>query len=146
MLLGKSYHRLDVQRRVTVPKNMRGQLGAQPILTRGFDGGLFLMPETYWQTLVAQMDGQPFTKKRSRDFLRLMSNDATAVEPDRLGRITITESLAQLAGLDKEVVVVGSMQYVELWDRQRYHQYLDSLTGQAEEIAESLEWGEANAY
>lgn len=104
------------------------------------------MPETFWSTFVNNLENQPFTKKRSRDFLRLMSNDATQVVPDRLGRITITESLAQFAGLNKDVVIVGSLQYAEVWDRDRYHHYLDSLAGQAEEIAESVEWNGEYAH
>ncbi len=145
MLIGKSYHLLDSQRRVTIPKNLRGELGSQPILTRGLDGGIFLLPEVFWFTLVNNLENQTFTKKKARDFLRLMSNDAYPVEPDRLGRITIAESLATLAGLRKEVVVVGSLQYAEIWDRDKYHQYLDSLSGETENIAESLEWGETYA-
>lgn len=140
MLLGKSYHLLDLQRRVTIPKSMRGELGATPILTRGLDGGLLLLPETFWSEFVNNLETQPFTKKRSRDFIRLISNEAAAVEPDRLGRITISESLAQLARLQKDVVIVGSLRYVEIWDREKYHEYVDGLSGEAEAIAESLEW------
>ncbi len=125
---------------------MRGELGSAPILTRGLDGGLFLLPEPFWSSLVNNLENQPFTKKRARDFLRLMSNDAYPVEPDRLGRITIPEALAKLAGLGKDIVVVGSLQYAEVWDRDRYHQYLESIADQAEEIAESLEWGEDHAH
>lgn len=146
MLIGKSYHLLDSQRRVTIPKGLRGELGENPILTRGFDGGLFLVPEPFWHALLKNLDNQPFTKKRARDFWRLLSNDASRVEPDRLGRITVTEPLSALAQLKKEVVVVGSLQYVEIWDRDLYHHYLDSLSGQAEEIAESLDWGEQHAH
>lgn len=98
------------------------------------------MPETFWQSLVNNLAHQPFTKKRARDFLRLLSNDAYPVEPDKLGRITIPESLAEQFGLQKEVVIVGSLQYLEVWDRDRYHTYLDSIANQAEDIAESLEW------
>lgn len=143
MLLGKAYNSLDTQRRVTIPKTMRGQLGSSAVLTRGLDGGLFLLPQTYWSQLVNNLTQLPFTKKRARDFWRYLSNDAYELQPDNLGRITIPATLAEFADLQKEVVVVGSMQYIEIWDQQRYHRYLDELTQQAEDIAEELPWEES---
>jgi len=140
MLIGKAYNSLDTQRRVTIPKGMRTQLGSQAVLTRGLDGGIFLLPESYWQLLVNNLTQQPFTKKGARDFWRYLSNDAYPVEPDNLGRITVPESLSEFAQLQKEVVVVGSLQYIEIWDLKRYHEYLDNLTQNAEEIAENLPW------
>jgi MraZ protein len=142
MLLGKSYNSLDNQRRVTIPKHMRGQLGTSAVLTRGLDGGLFLLPEDYWQMLVNNLTQLPFTKKRARDFWRYLSNDAQSIQTDNLGRITIPATLAEFADLQKEVVVVGSMKYIEIWDQTRYHSYLDELSQHAEEIAEELPWEE----
>jgi MraZ protein len=140
MLIGKSYHSLDTQRRVTIPKTMRGEIGKNPVLTRGFDGGIFLLPEDFWQGIMNNLEHHTFTKKKSRDFLRLLSNDAYPASFDDLGRMTIPASLAEAFGITKEVVIVGSLQYIEVWDRDRYHSYLDGIADQAEEIAESIEW------
>ncbi len=140
MLLGKAYNSLDNQRRVIIPKHMRGHLGASAVITRGLDGGLFLFPQEYWLKLVNNLTHLPFTQKKARDFWRYISNEAYEVQPDNLGRITLPTSLTELAKLQKEVVVVGSMQYIEVWDRNQYHQYLDQISDQAEEIAESLSW------
>lgn len=145
MLVGKSYHSLDTQRRVTVPKHMRGDLGSQPMITRGLDGGLFLLPESFWQGLMNTLEHQPFTQKRARDFMRLLSNDAYPVSADALGRITIPGDLANAFGLTKDVVVVGSLQYIEIWDRERYNTYFDEVAKSAEDIAETLNWKDDNA-
>lgn len=87
-----------------------------------------------------QFDSFTFYSEKARDFWRYISNEAYEVQPDNLGRITLPTSLTELAKLQKEVVVVGSMQYIEVWDRNQYHQYLDQISDQAEEIAESLSW------
>lgn len=144
MLLGKYYNTMDDQHRITVPKSLRVQLGANAVLTRGLDGALFLFPEDRWERFMGDMAAQPFTRKVTRDFLRLMSNAAQLVVPDSLGRITVAEDLTALAGLHKNIVVVGSLQYVEVWDRDRYHAYLDKLEPTAESLAESL-MGEEHA-
>lgn len=146
MLIGKSYHSVDAQRRVTIPKSMRASLGEDPILTRGLDGGVFLFPQPQWLSLVKNLENQPFTKRQTRDFLRLISNEAYPVSIDSLGRMTLPESLSQLAQLTKDVVVVGSLQYAEIWDRDIYHEYLDQLENKAEEIAENLPWKEEHAH
>ena len=146
MLLGKSYNTLDAQRRVTIPKHLRLEFGTNGVLTRGLDGGLFLFPVSYWERFLTNLRQQPFTQKRSRDFWRLLVNDAYEVEPDALGRVTVSEHLSDLGGFDKNVVVVGSLEYIEIWDRDRYHAYLDGLGDQAEEIAESLVWKESDAH
>lgn len=142
MLLGKAYNSLDTQRRVTIPKHMRGQIGETAVLTRGLDGGLFLLPTNYWHQLVNNLTQLPFTKKNARDFWRYLSNDAYELQMDNLGRLTIPQSLADFGQLTKDVVIVGSLQYIEIWDQTRYHQYLDQLASKAEAIAEELPWEE----
>ncbi len=141
MLLGSYYNTLDAQRRVTIPKALRADLGGNPIITRGLDGGIFLFPESQWTQFVNNLEQQSFTKKHTRDFLRYMTNQAFGGAPDTLGRLTLPEPLAVSAGISRDVVVVGSLQYVEIWDRDRYHAYLDGMSEKAEEIAESMEWG-----
>lgn len=142
MLLGSFYNTLDPQRRVTIPKSLRSELGQNPIITRGLDGGIFLFPESHWTQFVNNLEQQSFTKKHVRDFLRLMTNDAFSGSPDSLGRLTLPPSLAQLAGIERDVVVVGSLQYVEIWDRDRYHAYLEGVSKNAESISEAMEWSE----
>lgn len=145
MLLGSFYNTLDAQRRVTIPKTLRSELGESPIVTRGLDGGIFVFPESYWTQFVNNLEQQSFTKKRVRDFLRYMTNEAFRGSPDSLGRLTLPQTLADQAELKRDVVVVGSLKYVEIWDRDRYHAYLETVTQQAEEISEEMEWSQ-NAH
>jgi MraZ protein len=140
MLLGSFYNTLDPQRRVTIPKSLRSELGQNPIITRGLDGGIFLFPESHWTQFVNNLEQQSFTKKNVRDFLRYMTNDAFSGSPDSLGRLTLPPNLAQAAGIERDIVVVGSLQYVEIWDRDRYHAYLQGVSERAEAISEELEW------
>lgn len=140
MLLGKSYHSLDQQRRLTIPKQMRAKLGEEAFITRGLDGGLFLLPNQYWEEIVNNLVKQPFTKRKARDFWRYLSNDAQQVNFDKLGRITIPQPLTEMAQLKRNVVIIGSLRYAEIWDRDTYHQYFDQVANQAEQIAEDLPW------
>lgn len=137
MFIGRYYHRLEDKGRVSLPKTFR-ETGSDWIITRGLDGGLFLFrPETFEQQ-VQELSERTFTKKRNRDFIRYMVNDARLVSIDKQGRVLLPDYLTTFAKLTKEVVIVGSFNYIEIWDQQTYHSYLDTLESSATNIAEEI--------
>jgi MraZ protein len=137
MFIGRYYHTLEKNGRLSLPKTFREQADDW-ILTRGMDGGLFLFRPEKFSSQVEELKERTFTKKRHRDFIRLMVNDAQKLTTDEVGRVLLPEYLIAQAQLKKEVVIVGSYDYVEIWDRDRYHTYLDQLSSQTETLAESL--------
>ena len=138
MFIGRYYHRLEEKGRVSLPKAFR-ETGSDWIITRGLDGGLFLFkPETF-EKQVQELSERTFTKKRHRDFVRYLVNDARQVSIDKQGRVLLPDYLTQFANLTKEVVIVGSYQYIEIWDQETYHTYLDTLEESAEKLAEEIE-------
>lgn len=138
MFIGRYYHRLEDKGRVSLPKAFR-EAGSDWIITRGLDGGLFLFkPETF-EKQVQELSERTFTKKRHRDFVRYLVNDARQVSVDKQGRVLLPDYLTQFAKLTKEVVIVGSYQYIEIWDQATYHAYLDTLEESAEQLAEEIE-------
>jgi len=139
MLTGRYYHTIDTTGRISVPVKFREQLGNAPVLTRGLDGSLFLFSSSSWREFTGDIQQASVTKKIHRDFLRLMTNDATELEYDKQGRVLIPEYLREYAKLSKDVVFAGSLSRVELWSRDAYHEYIDSLENKAEEIAEQFE-------
>jgi MraZ protein len=72
-----------------------------------------------------------------RAFSRLFYARAQAVELDAQGRVRIPPELVQLAGLNKEAVLIGVQDHLELWDRLRWEQYVAGKQQQYDEIAES---------
>jgi MraZ protein len=137
MLLGTHYHTLEAKNRLSLPASFRS-VSREWVLTRGLDGGLLGVTETQFAARLQQLEARSLTEKRVRDFLRLMANQATVVTTDRLGRVQLPEYLIESAGLEKHVVCVGSGFYFEIWDRQRYHEYLEPLSATAAEVAEKL--------
>ena len=137
MFIGTYYHTIEEKGRVSLPKKFREESQTW-IITRGLDGGLFLF---FKNTFIAEMEKlqhQAFTKRVNRDFIRLMTNEAQEVEVDQNGRIQIPEFLRATAQLTKDVVVIGSFERVEIWDRTKYHHYMDQISQEAEAIAEQV--------
>ncbi len=120
-----------------MPKDFRS-ITSNFIVTRGLDGGLFVYKEEDFLEEARSVAQSPFTKKDNRDYMRLMANDAHAVSPDSNGRIQLPQHLIDIAELKKDLVFVGSISRAEIWDRNEYHKYLESVEPAAEEIAERV--------
>lgn len=137
MFIGRYYHTLEGHGRLSLPKAFR-DLASQWVITRGLDGGLFAFKQDQFRDKLRELTERTFTKKSNRDFIRLMTNDAVAAEVDDNGRVQLPEYLITFAHLTKRVVIVGSFDWIEIWDADLYHQYLDQLEPQAAAIAEGL--------
>jgi MraZ protein len=138
MFIGSYYHTLETNGRVSLPTTFRNQAKSW-VATRGLDGGLFLFPANQFaKRLTGLNEAASFTKKAQRDFARLMANEAQNVPVDKSGRVHLPNYLIAFAGLKKSLVVVGSLEYIEIWERSKYHKYVDTLEKNAASIAEKV--------
>jgi MraZ protein len=138
MFIGKYYYSLEEKGRLSLPTEFRQESNSW-VVTRGLDGGLFLFKESDFQAQLQNLKSRTFTKKINRDFVRLMTNEAKVVTPDKNGRVHLPEYLITFAKLQKAVVLVGSLEKIEIWNQDIYHNYIDSIESSAEQIAEQLE-------
>lgn len=138
MFVGTYYHTLEDQNRISVPKAFRDQLTPGSIITKGLDGCLFIFTSESWNKLVDKLQTLPLTSKPARDFLRLLTYNATPLATDKLGRTHLPANLIQLAGITKEVVFAGALSRVEIWSKDSYHAYVDGLVASESELESSL--------
>lgn len=125
VLIGRAECALDDKHRLFVPVRYRHELatekGAHFILAMGLDACLYLYLPSQWERVVARSLEVPgFKDKRRLRAVRrqLFSNAAEAV-PDEQGRILIPPHLMEHARLSREVLVLGSGDRAEIWDRAR---------------------------
>lgn len=121
MFMGQYEHSIDTKGRVIIPAKYREELGENFVVTRGLDGCLFLYPQAEWQSFVEKLQGLPSnqnTRKLQRQFL----SKAMEVVLDKQGRILVPSLLREIAALEKEVVFVGMMNRVEVWDKEKLKQ------------------------
>ncbi len=138
MFVGTYYHTLEDQNRVSVPKSFRSELTPGSMITKGLDGCLFLFTAESWNKLVEKLNSLPLTSKAARDFLRLLTYNASPLDTDKLGRTHLTENLLKLSGIKKDVVFAGALTRVEIWDKTNYHAYLEGLNSESGELESSL--------
>lgn len=140
-LTGSFSRTLDEKLRVAIPKEFRDilQLPATAALfvAPGTDGSLAIYPQEVFGRLGERLAERSPTRKEVRAFSRLFYAQARRVELDSQGRVRIPVELAKRAGIEKEVVLLGVQDHMELWDRHRWDQWLASNAEQYDEIAEA---------
>lgn len=136
--MGEYHHSIDEKNRLIIPSKFREELGVKFILTRGLDGCLFAYPETEWNAIVSKLKTLPFTKKDARSFMRFFLSGATDCEFDKQGRINISSPLATYADLQKECVIIGVNDRLEIWSKERWEQFFSQNEEDLSDTAEHL--------
>lgn len=139
MFLGEHEHTLDDKNRLTLPAKFREAFAGGGVVTRGMDGCLFVFTRDAWERFVSvRLEGlDPFSRE-ARQMSRFMFSGAAEAEPDKQGRIALPSALLAHAKLDREVVVAGVRDHVEIWDRAAWRAHLEEVEGSAERVAERL--------
>lgn len=121
MFTSEYRHTVDAKGRLIIPAKFREEFGNQFCLTRGLDGCLFLFPKMEWKEFENKLRQLPVTfNKDARQFVRFFTTGATNGQFDKQGRILIPQTLREFANIQKDVVVAGSLNKLEIWSKERW--------------------------
>ena len=138
-MIGKYPAKLDDKNRLFVPAKLRGELGEDFYVTLGVNCGrrcLTVYTAEDWQTLSQNYNALPISQRGAATSLIFMN--AAECEPDKQFRFTLTQSLLDYAGIDREVVIVGRAGQAEIWDAEEFAAFeQENLT--PEKLLASLE-------
>lgn len=138
MFIGEYTHSIDQKKRLAIPAKFRRELGKEAVVTRGLDGCLWLYPLREWETVADKLGKLPIGQEQARGFARAMLAGASEVELDRLGRILLPDHLKQYATLEKNVVVTGLYNRIEIWEEKRWSDYKMKAEQEVEKMAGEL--------
>ena len=140
-LTGQFSRSLDEKLRVAIPKRLRAAMecteGGGLYVTPGTDESLALYTEEAFSRLAEHLGRASPTRQDVRAFTRLFYARAQRVELDGQGRVRIPQELSDLARLQKEVVLLGVQDHLELWSAERWEAYLAEKQAHYDEIAEA---------
>lgn len=140
MFVGEYSHNIDAKGRITMPAKFREQLGEHFMVTKGFEGCLFVYPMEEWENLAENLSRLPSNQKSARFLQRTFLSGAAEAEPDKQGKVLITPPHREYADLEKEVVIIGVSKRVEIWSADRWKEYSESENEMSlDEAAESLD-------
>lgn len=121
LFMGEYNHTIDAKGRIIVPSKFREALGEEFVVTLGLDGCLFLYPNEEWQSFVTQLKALPGNKE-ARQLQRYFMAGAATCEVDKQGRILIPAKLREQASLHKDIVFVGVLHKIEIWDKVKWEE------------------------
>jgi MraZ protein len=141
--IGRYEHTLDSKNRLMIPQVYRdiisrGESSVKFFLNRGFDECLAMYTESTWNEMVQVVKShkeEELSEEETRKFVRWFFSSAVEVIPDKAGRILIPDHLRELAGLRKQVVLIGVSDRVEIWDAERHVQASAGKKGDYERSA-----------
>ena len=119
---------IDEKRRLTLPARLRELLTAieaspELMVTRGHKGCLYVIPPKTWNELKPGLFRGVMGGDEGAVKLRhLMARYGNLARIDNSGRITLTDLQVKVAGLEKEAIVFGSYNRIEIWNPRRFEE------------------------
>ena len=138
MFMGEYHHTIDEKGRIIIPSKFREDLGEKFIITRGIENCLFVYSLSSWEKITNKLESLPFTKKDARQFIRFFLSGATTAEFDKQGRVNITSPLISYAKLEKECIIIGTGDRLEIWSQENWNAFFESASSNMSDIAENL--------
>ena len=142
MFYGEYNHTLDSKARLILPARFRELCKEYTFdrffMTRGLDKCIFMFAEEEWRLQEKKFKTLSFTKQEARNFNRLFFSGAAEVIPDKQGRVIVPSYLKSYAQIEKDVVVIGVSNRIEIWDQAAWQSFYSSSAGSFERIAENM--------
>lgn len=143
MFVGEYVHSLDEKGRMIMPAPFRRVLDEKGIkkvlITCGAENCLVVYPPEEWIRILEKIKDIPTSKKEVRNFIRKFCADAMECAIDEQGRLNISPKLRNLAKLDKEIIIIGLIEKMEIWNKEIWTQQYKSISETYEENVENLD-------
>ncbi len=129
MFYGEYRHAIDKKGRVIIPAKFRNVFKKinknNLVITRGLEKSLFIFSIEEWENQKEKLRALSLNKSVPRAFSRLLFSGSYKCPIDRQGRINLPQSLIQYADIKKEVVIIGVSDRIEIWDSDRWEEYIN---------------------
>lgn len=137
---GRYAYSVDNKGRINIPAKLRKTLPPEAndtfVITRGFEQCLFAYPLDEWNKLEQSIRGLSPSNPQHRFFVRTLLQWATEAQLDGQARIIIPQDLLKFAGIENEVLILGVLERIEIWNPKVYEEYLMTQPTPYEAVAE----------
>lgn len=126
MFFGQHKHTLDAKGRIIIPACYRDDLGEQFLLMRGNEECLLVYPGAQMEKFSAKFAELPSTDRSAQAYIRMFLSSMSRCDFDNQGRILIPADLRKYASLEKEAVIIGVHDRIEIWSRDKWEAYSEN--------------------
>ena len=139
---GSYTYSVDSKGRINFPSRLRKSVSPEAndtfVMTRGYEQCLFVYPLDEWNVLEKSIRDLSSSNPKHRFFMRTLLQYATEVQFDAQSRISIPKELLQLAGIKNEVLILGVLERIEIWNPAVYEDYLKTQADSYEHVAQAV--------
>jgi len=140
MFRGRSRHTLDNKGRLAIPSRFREALDQRAedcLVVTNHDNCLWAFSRDDWRVIEEKAANLPQFDRSVNTYLRYFISGAVEC-PIKQGRITIPLDLREIAGLRKEVVLVGELKRFEIWEKDKWEEEFQRAKEDFPEVSQSL--------
>jgi MraZ protein len=139
---GRYSYSVDNKGRIALPAKLRKSVSQNAndmfIITRGFEQCLFLYPQDEWNRLEDSIRNLSPSNPQHRFFVRTLLQWSSDCQLDSQARISIPQELQKFAGIENEVLIIGVLERIEIWNPRTYEEYMNNQPATYETVAESV--------
>lgn len=139
---GRYSYSVDNKGRIALPVKLRKNVSPEAndtfIISRGFEQCLFVYPQDEWNKVEQMIRGLSSSNPQHRFLVRTLLQWATDTQLDSQSRITIPQDLLKFANIENEVLVIGVLERIEIWNPKIYEEYMNNQPATYETVAESV--------
>jgi MraZ protein len=141
-LRGYYEYTIDEKGRVNVPAKLRKAAGAESdesyVITLGLDQCIYVYPPAQWTAIEDKLDLLSSDLPEERYYIRTITSHASDSKLDAQGRIALPRMLLDKLGIEKNVIIIGAQDHVEIWRPETYREYMENGPGTYEQVAEQI--------
>ena len=127
MFLGEFTHKVDSKNRIMMPSEFRENLKGDFYITKGPENSLIIYTEEEFVKQSQKLDERINESKKNRAIKRLFFSSTVKMSLDKQGRILLNKNLKDYSGIKDEAMIIGNNTTIELWDRERWQEYIDEV-------------------
>lgn len=139
---GSFSYSVDSKGRINIPAKMRKNVSSDAndlfVITRGFESCLFIYPNDEWAKLEQSIRKLSSSDPKHRFVMRTLLQWATEAQLDGQSRIILPKELLQFAKIENEVLILGVLEHIEVWNPRLYEEYIASQHDTYENVAAAV--------
>ncbi len=141
MFMGEFACKVDNKGRMMLPARFREDiLDLEFVITRGLDNCIDLFPIEEWEIIEKKLRQLKTTDSKHRAYQRFVMSAATKMKLDNQGRLNLPGALLEHAKIDKNVVVTGMNNKIEIWSEEKWKEYITNTEENIEDLVDEIDF------
>lgn len=140
---GQFRYTIDSKGRINIPAKFRKAISPEAnetfVITRGMENCIYAFPLDEWNKNEEKLRRLSANQKDIRLFIRMTTSYISESQFDKQGRIAIPRFLIEFAKIEKEILIIGTLDKLEIWNPTIYEEYLKANEQSYEDLAEKIE-------